>query len=106
MFKPLEEYFKHSENFPPVLQKLFKESSSIFWLHFIENQLDLSNQTILSMETAEGSCFEIAIQMKLLRDKFANRRKYNFTPRFAKQEKEKLSDDTKKEIDRYVERFV
>lgn len=105
MFLPLKEFFKKDPKCPPAIGEFFNNQTSLFWLHFIENQLDTFNKSILRVETTKGSAFEIAAETKLLREKMTHRKNLKFVPRAAKDEMIKLKNDTNQHIEKSMLRF-
>lgn len=105
MFLPLKEFFKKDPKCPPTIEDFFPNSSTLFWLQFIENQLEVFNSSILRMETTKGSAFEIAAETKLLREKMTNRMNLKFIPRAAKFELTKLKIEDKQLIDQSTIRY-
>lgn len=105
MFEPLREYFKKSEKCPVTVSHFFDQGSSFFWLIFLENQMELCNETILKIEKSKCASFEIAEEIRMLQGKISNRKELKFIPMKARVEYNKLSEDEKFLALRFVDRF-
>lgn len=105
MFEPLKEYFRTAEICPVAVSNFFKDKTSMFWLYFIDSQLQLSNDSILKVEGSKSSSFEIAEEIRMLHGKVLNRKDLQFIPMKASQELHKLSTDKKVEVKRFVDKF-
>lgn len=79
----------------------------MFWLHFVDSQLQLSNESILKVEGSKGSAFEIAAEIRLLNVKVSNREKLLFIPPKAKDEltEPKVSEEKQVETKQFIARF-
>lgn len=105
MFDPLKRFFSTADSCPVAISAFFENSASLFWLNFIENQLDLSNESILRVESSKGTCFEIAGEINVLKTKMKNRKSLNFIPRKAKEELKNLNDEDQQTVLKYAKNF-
>lgn len=107
MFEPLKTYFKTAEKCPVAVSRFFRNSTSMFWLHFIDSQLQLSNESILKVEGSKNPAFEIAAEIRLLHVKVSNRKNLSFIPPKAKAElvEPKISREKQTEVKNFVTHF-
>lgn len=103
----MKAYFKTAESCPVAVSRFFRDSTSIFWLHFIDSQLQLSNESILKVESSKSSAFEIAAEIRLLNGKVSNRKNLMFIPPKAKVElmEPKMSHEKQVEVKKFVVQF-
>jgi hypothetical protein len=105
MFEALKTFFMRADKCPITIKTFFDEPTSLFWLHFIENQLQVSNESILKIETSKGACFEIAAEVEILRKKMKNRQQLKFIPRKALEELRKFSESVQQTMRNYIVGF-
>lgn len=105
IFEPLKEYFLTLKNCPSSILKFFNNPDSKFWILFVSNQLLNFNNSIRLIESSKITVFEIANQMKVLKDKLTNRQSFCFLPHESQQEFEKLDNQTKNEVKKKVTDF-
>ena len=91
IFDPLCSYFQSVRNCPPNIKQFFENLSSKFWILFVLNQLDNFNSSIKFMEGSSISSFEAASEVKALKGKIQNRRRFGYIPREAKAVFDQLS---------------
>lgn len=105
LFEPLKEFFAKSTACPDVISKFFTDQNSLFWMHFIENQLELSNEYIKKMETRNDTSFEVAGSIQILLMKLENRKKLYFVPSKARDILNTRSNEAKTRIRREIDEF-
>ena len=105
LFDPLKEYFKTDESSPQALKNFFSEKTSLFWLHFLQNQLELNNETILRIEKSQVTSFEVAEEIEILRIKVLNRKNQNYIPIQARQYYNEFSESTQQKLQICIEHF-
>jgi hypothetical protein len=105
MFQPLKEYFQKEENAPETVVNFLTGETSLFWLTFLENQLELSNETILKIENSHGSAFEVAEEISVLESKVKNRKERRFIPSTARQHFKNFSEDLQRQLNFTIEKF-
>lgn len=106
MFEPLKEYFRNAANCPEAVKCFFKDTSgTMFWLHFVDSQLQLSNESVLKVEGSTETSFEVAEEIRLLHVKVSNRKDLQMIPTKAKSELLKLSAAKQVEVKNFVHKF-
>lgn len=105
MFEPLKKFFSSTSSCPLAIASLFEDPTSFFWLNFVENQLEVSNESILRVESSKGACFQIAAEVNVLRNKMKNRKNLKFMPFNAKTEFNKLPSAVQEITLKHVESF-
>lgn len=85
MFEPLKSFFRQADGCPDTVAKFFADKDSIFWLHFVENQLELSNEYVRKMESRNDASFAIAEMIETLLKKLENRKVLKFLPTKARE---------------------
>lgn len=80
MFEPLKKYFVNQPKCKKMALKAFAKDSSKFCLQFIQNQLEIFNQSIQRKERQKTSAFEAFSELQLLKTKLANRKTLKFIP--------------------------
>jgi hypothetical protein len=105
MFQPLLEYFRKEENAPETVVNFLRGETSLFWLKFLENQLELSNETILKIENSHGAAFEVAEEIGVLKSKVKNRKEQRFIPSKAREIFKNFSDELQSQLNFTIEKF-
>lgn len=105
MFLPLQTYFEAGDDCPVSIQRFFADTHSLFWLHFIDGQLSLSNKYVLKTETKKSAAFEVAAMIKELRDVVGARAQQKFIPVSARELLEEFSQVQKTAVMKYVSSF-
>lgn len=95
MFVPLKNFFSNAKSCPVTIRQFFGNDSALFWLYFIDSQLELSNEYVLKTETTKIAAFEVAKLITELRNKVANREQNTFIPMKACQHFQILSEGRK-----------
>lgn len=105
MFQPLKEYFETSTNSPRKIKDFFTVDSSLFWLKFLESQLEISNSYVLKVESKGAAAFEVASELADLRGVIKTRQDANRIPYEANLLFKDLSEIKKADIKQDVQLF-
>lgn len=105
MYEPLRTFFKQAEGSPYAVVKFFADEDSFFWLCFIENQLELSNEYVKKMETRNDASFAVSETIKMLSKKLENRRNLKFIPIKAREQLNKRSEQKQVNLCHHVSIF-
>lgn len=105
MFDPLKIYFGDLDNCPVSVRRFFEDKSSLFWLHFLDSQLQLSNEYVLSTEGKKIAAFEVEAEVAKLRNKIGHREENKFIPVNAKLLFNALSKSEKSQIRIHMKKF-
>lgn len=104
MFEPLKNFFETASSCPVSVRRFFDDNSALFWLHFIDSQLQLSNDSILKTETKHIAAFEVAAEISELRKKIEHRKKVLYIPNACTMY-EQFTEVEKEVVKLYAEKF-
>jgi len=104
-YEPLKNYFRNQDSCPDAVAKFFADEDSMFWLVFLENQLDLSNEYVKKIETKADTSFSVADKINALQKKLQNRQRLSFMPSKAREIFNSKPDHKQTKLRGYVNVF-
>lgn len=106
MFEPLRNYFENLNNCPATIQRFFEdEELALFWLHFLDSQLELNNDYVLRSETKKGASFEISALVSELHIRVKTRKENMFIPFKARTIFDQQLPAVMKRLETYMKKF-
>lgn len=105
LFVPLKVYFDGLIGCPVTIKKFFANDSALFWLHFLDSQLKMSNDYVLKTETKKSSSFEVAAMVVDLLDTVQARANENFIPVNAQPLLDNFSQAEIDDVNMYLQNF-
>lgn len=84
IYEGLKSYFLSQENCPLIIKNFFENDCSEIYLWFVQGQLKLFNNSILTMEGNKSCATDIANELEKLKYNLKERRDNGFIPQEAK----------------------